>query len=73
MSTKQKPYIAQDCCGVYSVEEINKTRLQIGLPLLKQKVKPCLRCGCDFLSVGPTNRICTQCNRTIDGLHGFDE
>lgn len=43
--------------------------------LKESKIRPCLRCGADFRSAGPHNRLCPLCIRTIREEcldHAFD-
>lgn len=44
-----------------NIEEIQKFRLTNGKKRLENKLKPCLRCGSDFISEGPHNRMCLYC------------
>jgi predicted amidophosphoribosyltransferase len=49
-----------------NLDEINKLRLQCGLPLIKGKDRMCLRCGKKFHSYG--ERICESCSRINNAL-----
>jgi hypothetical protein len=44
--------------GVMSLSSINKVRKQNGLKPIKKQKRNCLRCGKEFLSWGPNQRMC---------------
>jgi len=52
-----------DVKGATSLERVNETRKNMGLPLLVEKDRTCLRCDNTFKSVGPQNRFCEACDR----------
>ena len=44
-----------------NIDEINKTRVELGLKPIKYVKKPCMRCEKEFLSEGSHNRFCYTC------------
>ena len=43
------------------INEINRFRKSIGLPVIEPKERKCLICDHDFLSTDPSHRVCDKC------------
>jgi hypothetical protein len=50
-----------DQCKIRT-DEINAMRIELGLPLIKEKSRQCLKCDRHFTSFNTkSNRLCPQC------------
>lgn len=54
-----------------NLKKANAVRRQLGLTLLKEKSRSCLRCNLMFLSEGSHHRMCKTCRSY--GLNQFCE
>ena len=45
-------------------KEVNNLRKLLGMPVLKEVDRPCMRCGKIFTSEGIHNKMCYDCGRS---------